>query len=83
MWFWEMNGSWKFILSFKVTTNLGRFIEREKLDQLKDYMCLDNVCGIKINEIRNNNSIYNDRESSKLLIDNINNEIKDFNHEIL
>jgi Glycosyl transferase family 2. len=26
--------------------------------------------------------IYNDRESLKLLIDNINNEIKDFNHEI-
>ena len=20
------------------------FVEREKLDQLKDYMCLDNVC---------------------------------------
>ena len=22
----------------------GGFVEREKLDQLKDYMCLDNVC---------------------------------------
>jgi len=26
--------------------------------------------------------IYNDRESLKLLIDNINNEIKDLNHDI-
>ena len=26
--------------------------------------------------------IYNDRESLKLLIENINNEIKDLNHEI-
>ena len=26
--------------------------------------------------------IYNDRESLKLLIDNINNEVKDLNHEV-
>ena len=33
------------------------FVEREKLDQLKDYMCLDRcLCRIKIDEICNFNS---------------------------
>ena len=39
----------KFKLKIQSTSNLAvkediNFVERKKLDQLKDYMCLDNVC---------------------------------------
>ena len=62
----------------------GFFVEREKLDQLKDYMCgkidKQGIC----DWIKNNYEkiiilipIYNDRESLTKLIENINFEVKD------